>query len=178
MGGVIDLVALSVLGLAVVRGLWIGVVREAFSLAALAAAVFAFRALRGPVAEEIAMRTQWDSLVAAAAAGGVVVIAALVFVTAVGLVVRRIVRGAGLSTVDRLGGGVVGFVEGALLVGLALFGATEVLGPKDPLLAGSRAVVMFQSWTGREAPPHRRASFQPDADLRARPSDRAAGSAR
>lgn len=178
MGGVIDVVALVVLGLAVLRGLWIGVVREAFSLAGLAAAVFAFRALRAPVAEEIAMRTQWDPLVAAAAAGGVVVIAALVFVTAVGAIVRRIVRGAGLSFVDRLGGAVVGLAEGTLLVGLALFGATELFGPKDPLLHGSRAVGMFQSWADREAPSDHHAGFATDSALTAPPNGRDAGSRR
>lgn len=148
MGGVIDVAALALFGLATLRGLWIGIVREAFSLAALAAAIFAFRALREPVADEIAMRTQWDPLVATAAAGGAVVIAALLFVTLVGAIVRRIVNTAGLSFVDRIGGAVIGAAEGALLIGLALFGATEVLGTKDPLLAGSRAVAIFQSFAG------------------------------
>lgn len=178
MGGVIDLVALAVLGLATLRGLWIGVVREAFSLAALAAAVLAFRALRTPVAEEIAMRTQWDPLVAAAAAGGVVVVAAIVFVTLVGAIVRRIVSTAGLSFVDRIGGAAVGFAEGALLVGLALFGATEILGPKDPLLSGSRAVALFQEWSGRDAAAERSAAAGAHAAFTAPPSARGAGSAR
>jgi membrane protein required for colicin V production len=160
VGGVIDVAALAVLGLAILRGLWIGIVREAFSLAALAAAIFAFRALREPVAEEIAMRTHWDPLVATAAAGGAVVIAALLFVTLVGAIVRRIVSGAGLSFVDRLGGAAIGAAEGALLVGLALFGATELLGTKDPLLAGSRAVEMFQSFTGRTDQSARRAAVE------------------
>jgi membrane protein required for colicin V production len=176
VGDVIDVVVLAVLVLALLRGLWIGVVREAFSLAALAAAVFAFRALRGPVAEEIAMRTQWDSLVAEAAAGGVVVIAALLFVTLIGAIVRRLVSTAGLSFVDRIGGGAIGLAEGVLLVGLALFGATEILGPKDPLLAGSRSVALFQEWAGREAPAKRGAAFDPDSATTARPSDRGAGS--
>ena len=178
MGGAIDLVAIGAIGLALLRGLWIGVVREAFSLAALAAAVFAFRALREPVAEEIAMRTQWDPLVAAAAGGGLVVIGALVFVTIVGAIVRRLVNTAGLSFVDRLGGGVVGAAEGALLVGLALFGATQVLGPRDPLLEGSRAVEMVQSLVGvstaearRPDSAHGRAATDP-------PSGRADGSDR
>lgn len=177
MGGVIDVVALVVLGLATLRGLWIGVVREAFSLAALAAAVFAFRALREPVAEEIAMRTQWDPLIATAAGGGVVVIAAIVFVTIVGAIVRRLVASAGLSFVDRIGGGAVGFAEGALLVGLALFGATEILGPKDPLLSGSRAVALFQSWAEPDAPGERGGASRGSA-FRAPPSVRNAGSAR
>ena len=172
MGGVIDVVALAVFGLAALRGLWIGVVREAFSLAALAAAVFAFRSLRGPVADEIAMRTQWDPLIAAAAAGGAVVVAALVFVTIVGAIVRRLVSSAGLSAIDRVGGAAVGAAEGMLLIGLALFGATEILGPRDPLFDGSRAVGLVQSVLGRDAP------RVVEHGARGRPSDRDVGSAR
>jgi membrane protein required for colicin V production len=152
VGEWIDLFAIGVLALAVLRGLWIGVVREAFSIAALAAAILAFRALREPVAEEIAARTHWDPLIATAAGGGVVVIGALVFVTLVGAIVRRLVSSAGLSWVDRLGGAVLGGAEGVVVVGLALFGATELLGAKDPLLAGSRAVAIYESYVGAERP--------------------------
>jgi len=180
VGGVIDVVALAVIGLAVLRGLWNGMVREAFSLAALAAAVFAFRALRAPVSEEIAMRTHWDPLVATAAAGGLVVIAALVFVTLVGAIVRRIVSGAGLSFFDRLAGAVVGAAEGALLVGLLLFAATEIVGTKDPLFAGSRVVALYRSIRADET---KASGAHPSAAARraaatGRPSDRDAGSDR
>jgi membrane protein required for colicin V production len=175
---VIDVAAAAVLGFAILRGLWIGIVREAFSLAALAAAIFAFRALREPVAEEIAMRTHWDPLIATAAAGGAVVIAALLFVTLVGAIVRRLVSSVGLSFVDRIGGAVIGAAEGALLISLAIFGATELLGTKDPLFAGSRAVAIFQSFASREE----HAAQHPAADhaetTTARPSDRDSGSAR
>jgi membrane protein required for colicin V production len=178
VGEWIDLAAVGVLGLALLRGLWIGVVREAFSLAALAAAIFAFRALRAPVAEEIAMRTQWDPLIAAAAGGGAVVIAALVFVTIVGAIVRRLVSSAGLSMIDRIGGGVVGAAEGALLVGLALFGATQVLGPRDPLLAGSRAVELVQSFVGGASAEAARAPSAHGRIATDRPSGRAGESDR
>lgn len=176
MGEWIDVVALGVIGLAMLRGLLIGMVREVFSLAALAAAVLAFRALRAPVAEEIAARTQWDPLVATAAGGGAVVVAALIFVTIVGAIVRRIVGAAGLTAVDRLGGAAIGAVEGVLVVGLGLFATTEVLGFKDPLLAGSRAVEIFAT---RVAPDTRREGAPQGAPLNpARPNGRAGGSAR
>lgn len=153
MGEIIDIVAVTVMVIAVLRGIWIGIVREAFSLAALAAAVLAFRALRAPVAAEIAARTQWDPLIATAAAGGAVVVAALVFVTLAGAIVRRLVGVAGLSGIDRVGGAALGAAEGVLVIALALFAVTEVLGSKDPLLAGSRTVAIFESWRGGE-PPH------------------------
>ena len=136
MGDLVDVIALAVLAVAVLRGLWIGLVREVFSIAALAAAILAFRALREPVAALIAERTTWDPLVATAAAGGVVVIGALLFVTIAGAIVRRLVGAAGLGAIDRIGGGVLGAAEGALVVGLALLAVTEVLGPSRP--AGRR----------------------------------------
>ena len=174
MGGVIDAAALAVLGLAILRGLWIGIVREAFSLAALAAAIFAFRALRAPVADEIAMRTHWDPLIATAAAGGAVVIGALLAVAIVGLIVRRLVNSVGLSFVDRLGGAMIGAVEGVLVIGLALFGATEVLGTRDPLFVHSRAAAIFESYVGRNDHSARRDAVERAETARksGRPSDR------
>ena len=144
MGDLVDVIALAVLAIAILRGLWIGLVREAFSIAALAAAVLAFRALREPVAAMIAARTTWDPLIATAAAGGVVVVGALVFVTIVGAIVRRVVGAAGLGAIDRIGGAAIGAGEGALIVGLALLAVTEILGPQDPLVAGSRALAIFE----------------------------------
>jgi membrane protein required for colicin V production len=144
VGDIVDIIALAVLAIAVLRGLWIGLVREVFSIAALAAAIFAFRALREPVAAMIAARTPWDPLIATAAAGGVVVVGALIFVTIAGAIVRRLVGAAGLGSIDRIGGAVIGAAEGALVVGLALLAVTEVLGPTDPLVAGSRALAVFE----------------------------------
>ena len=179
MGDLVDIIALTVLAVAILRGLWIGLVREVFSIAALAAAVLAFRALREPVAAMIAARTPWDPLIATAAAGGVVVIAALVFVTLVGAIVRRVVGAAGLGTVDRIGGAALGAGEGALVVGLALLAVTEILGPKDPLVAGSRALSIFervQEAAGVEPEKHTTSPHAPDAAKTAtmpdRPSDR------
>jgi membrane protein required for colicin V production len=178
VGGMIDLAVVAVLALAVLRGLWIGMVREAFSLAALATAVIAFRSLREPVAAEIAARTQWDPLIATAAAGGVVVVAAILFVTIVGAIVRRLVGVAGLSALDRLGGAAVGAAEGLLLVALALFGATEVLGPRDPFFEGSRAVATFQAWRGTGDARLQRDAASRSAATPAPPNGRGGGSAR
>jgi hypothetical protein len=49
---------------------------------------------------------------------------------------------------------VVGALEGTIVIAMALLAATEVLGPKDPLLVGSRAVAVFQRARGEEAPHH------------------------
>jgi membrane protein required for colicin V production len=185
VGDLVDLSALGVLAIAILRGLWIGLVREVFSIGALAAAVLAFRALRAPAAEMIAARTTWDPLIATAAGGGIVVIAALVFVTFVGLIVRRVVGAAGLGAIDRIGGAALGAGEGALVVGLALLAVTEILGPQDPLVAGSRALSVFervQEAAGVE-PERRATSSHAPADAAVaptpgRPSGRGGGSDR
>ncbi len=180
VGDIVDVIALAVLAIAVLRGLWIGLVREVFSIAALAAAIFAFRALREPVAAMIAERTPWDPLIATAVAGGIVVIGALFFVTIAGAVVRRLVGAAGLGAIDRIGGAVVGACEGALVVGLALLAVTEVLGPTDPLVAGSRALAIFervQESVG-VAPERRAVSRHAPPAIPARPNARGGESVR
>ncbi len=185
MGDLVDVIALAVLAIAILRGLWIGLVREVFSIAALAAAVLAFRSLREPVAAMIAARTTWDPLIATAAAGGVVVIGALIFVTLVGVIVRRVVGAAGLGTIDRIGGAAIGAGEGLLVIGLALLAVTEVLGPQDPLVAGSRALSIFervQEAVGVEPEKRAASSHAPAtataATTRVRPSDRGGESER
>ena len=47
----VDVAALAILGLAVLRGLWIGLIREVFSLAGLAAAAVAVRFGTVPAAD-------------------------------------------------------------------------------------------------------------------------------
>ena len=53
----VDLLALAVLGVAVLRGFFLGLIREAFSLAAIGAACFAVRWFAGPAAVELEAAT-------------------------------------------------------------------------------------------------------------------------
>jgi membrane protein required for colicin V production len=151
---IVDGIAAAVLVLAVLRGAWIGVVREVFSLAALATAVFAVRRFADPVATDIAAAYQLDPLLATAIAGAAVAVAAILCVGLVGWIVRRLVRGVGLGAADRLGGAVLGAAEGALFVALLLFGVISVTGRTDPLIAGTRSLAIFEaleSWVGSPA---------------------------
>jgi hypothetical protein len=114
----LDAVAAAVLALAALRGVWIGAVREAFSLAGLAAAVLVVRAWREPAAGWLDAHGPFEmtglaaEILAALALGA----AALLAVAVAGRMVRRGVRGAGLGLLDRLAGLLLGATEGALVV--------------------------------------------------------------
>ncbi|MEB2344058.1 MAG: CvpA family protein [Deltaproteobacteria bacterium] len=151
--GIVDLAAAAILVAAIVRGLWIGLVREAFSLAALACAVFAVRRFAEPIAGDLAASYQLDPLLATAIAGAGVAVAAILLVAAVGFVIRRLIRASGLGLVDRVGGAVLGACEGALFVALILFGIITVTGRNDPLIAGTRSLAAFEALEGSFGPP-------------------------
>jgi membrane protein required for colicin V production len=135
-----DAVALAIVALAVLRGLWIGVVREAFSLAALAAACLAVRLWLVPAEAWVQAHAPFVSspLAARVAAGALLAIGALVAVALVGRVVRRGIHAVGLGFLDRLGGGVLGAAEGGLVVALVVVLLVGLLGRGHPAVRESR----------------------------------------
>lgn len=146
----LDLVVLTILGLSVARGLWRGLVREAFSLGALAAASFVVWRFEGPAAAALS-GFAGDALPALAARSLAVVglaVATFAGVAALQRVARRSVAAAGLGLLDRLAGGAVGALEGGLLVALAIAGTQALLGADHALLSRSRsAAVVARVWT-------------------------------
>jgi membrane protein required for colicin V production len=144
-GSPLDAVVLAIIGVAVVRGLLRGLLREVFSIAALGGACLAVRYGTPLVSTRIG---EWsgDALGSVAAtwiAGVVLACAAIGLVTVLGRVARRGARAAGLGWADRVGGGALGAAEGALVAALLLVGVTW-LAPAHPLVAGSRSVVALQ----------------------------------
>jgi uncharacterized membrane protein required for colicin V production len=131
----VDLAALAILIAAVLRGLFIGMIREVFSLAALAAACIAVRFGAAPAADWMLLNlpVEWSPLAARVVAGAVIAVAVIVSVAVVGRLLRRGVRWAGLGFADRLAGGVVGAAEAALV------------GRDHPVLADSRTLAAFES---------------------------------
>jgi membrane protein required for colicin V production len=140
----VDAVALGVLALACLRGLWIGAVREAFSLAALAAAVLAVRLWTGAGAEWLAAETTLSLATAKWVAGAALGVGAILGVAGVGRLVRRGLRAAGLGAFDRLAGGLLGIAEGGLVLALFLTLATSWFGPSPRFLQGTRTLAFYQ----------------------------------
>jgi uncharacterized membrane protein required for colicin V production len=142
----LDAAALAVLGVALLRGLAIGMVREAFSVAALAAACVAVRFGTAPAA----LWLQGNALPglgplgATLLAGTAIGLGAAIGVGLVGRVARRGVHAAGLGLADRVAGAAIGAAEGALVVAVALLVAITLIGRAHPLLAGSRTLATFE----------------------------------
>jgi membrane protein required for colicin V production len=144
MGGLsaIDVACGVILGVAVLRGVWIGLVREAFSIAALAGALVAVRLFTAPVASWLRHEAGLEAgdLALRVAAGALVAVTVVLAVAVAGRLLRRGLRAAGLGWADRLGGGLLGGAEGLLVAGVLLWAVVALLGRDHAQLAGSRAV--------------------------------------
>jgi membrane protein required for colicin V production len=170
----LDVIAGAVLGLATLRGLWIGAVREVFSLAGLAAAIIAARTWRGPVGRWLdaegpeAMTPLAAELLAALALG----LGTLLAVAVIGRLVRRGVRGAGLGLLDRLAGGLLGAAEGAVVVAAVALGLAALLGRDDPALERTRTLAALEATEQALGVAGPQVSAAPPSGPPAPPSDR------
>jgi membrane protein required for colicin V production len=142
----IDLVAFAILVFATLRGMGLGLIREACSIGALAAAVIAVRVWRQPLAHWLqnpsGLSVRYDF--APWLAGVLLAVGVLVAVGIFARVMRQGARAAGLGLFDRLGGAAIGAVEGAIAAGALLFVIGAVLGRSHTLLSGSRSFAMLQ----------------------------------
>ena len=141
----VDVAALSVMGVALLRGVWIGMVREVFSVAALAGACITVRIFTGPFSSWILENALpgIGPLGAQLFAGSLLALGTVTFVGLLGRLFRRGLRAAGLGAADRLAGGVIGAAEGAFVVGIALFLAITLIGRDHPTLEASRTLETF-----------------------------------
>jgi uncharacterized membrane protein required for colicin V production len=149
----IDLIVLAVLFIAVVRGLWIGMIREGLSLAAIGAATIVTRLAVEPTAAwltevtggEISGRTSlWI-------AGVLLVVATILAAGTIARLLRRGAVFAGLGWADRVGGGALGAAEGAVISAIVVLLALWLVGKEHPITEHSRSVaVVEQLQTMRE----------------------------
>lgn len=142
----IDLLAGVILIAATLRGLFNGMIREVFSVLALAAAVIAVRVWNDPLASWLydflegrigPTITPW---LTGAALGILVVVAVGTF----GVVMGRGVRLFGLGWADRGAGAALGFAEGVLVVSVILLLSASVVGRTHPFIASSRTLAMVE----------------------------------
>ena len=147
----VDAIAGAVLLLALLRGLWIGGVREAFSLAGLAAAIWVVRTWRIPLGNWLQLEGPVEMtglaarLIAALALGA----GTLLTVAVLSRLAYRGVREAGLRLADRLAGAALGALEGAVVVAALVFGLTVLLGRDDAALVGTKSLAAFEWVEGR-----------------------------
>ncbi|MEZ4357006.1 MAG: CvpA family protein [Myxococcota bacterium] len=142
----VDGVVLVVLLVAVARGLWIGLIREGLSLAAIGIATIVTRLGVEPLALRLTAITEGELQGKAALwiAGVLLVVASVI---AVGFLARLIARGvvyAGLGWADRLGGGALGAAEGAIVGAVLVLITLWLVGPDHATTRGARSVELVE----------------------------------
>ena len=142
--------------IAALRGLSLGLIREAFSLGALAAAVIAVRVWNEPFAHWLqrASGNQLPHYLVPWLAGALLAVAVVAAVGTFGRVMRQGARAVGLGFFDRLGGAALGVAEGALAAGVLLFVIGERARPQ-PL--GGRGLAEPRAARARRAASRARA---------------------
>src|SRR5262245_4093412 len=147
MGGIapIDVAALAILGIAALRGMMLGLLRESFSLASLGVAYGAVLLYTRPVAGWLQTTSQGrvGALVAPWLAGAGILVLGVASTVVLGRLGKRGARMAGLGWIDRAGGVVLGSAEGLLVVGIVLSIAGALLGEQHPAIAQSRSMGAF-----------------------------------
>jgi membrane protein required for colicin V production len=141
----LDSVALGVFAIAVVRGVFIGLIREGFSIAALGGGLVSMRYAIEPVASVIRQvaggvgetASQWI-------AGAAIGIAVVAVIGVVGKKLRQGAQAVGLGWADRIAGGVIGAVEGTLVAAVIVVAATWVAGADSPIITESRSVEFLE----------------------------------
>jgi membrane protein required for colicin V production len=126
----LDIAAVAIIAAATLRGLFIGLIREGFSLAALGAAYLAVQIFTPAASEWVQEYSAGDvgPGIAPWAAGAGIAIGTVIVVVVLGRGLQRTLHAAGLSWADRFAGGMLGAAEGVLVAGILLVLGTEVLG--------------------------------------------------
>lgn len=157
----IDGIIGGLLIVAIARGVWIGLVRESFSIASLGAAILAARygAAAGGAWLTDVTGGQTGPIPPNWLAGTALAIAAAIAVATVGHFIRRGVRLAGLSWADRIGGGALGFAEGVVVATLIMLGTTFAIGRQHPVVSESQSLTAYDAMRAYVAQP---ASGPPD----------------
>lgn len=145
----LDGVILAVLIVAMARGIFTGLIRETFSVAALAAALIAARFFTTPAAAWLTETTggQIGAIAAPWIMGALIAVATVGVVATAGRLLRRGAQLAGLSWADRLGGAAIGAAEGGLLALVIVLACTWTIGREHPAVAGSRSLAAYDEVT-------------------------------
>ena len=140
----IDVGIVAIVALAIVRGMFVGMIREGFSVAAIGAVVLGAIYGAGPAGVWLDNATAGEiGGSAAKVVGGIFAgVGSGVVVGALGRYLRRGARIVGLGMADRIGGAALGAAEGAVVAMLVLAGATRMFGPEHPAVFESYSVAL------------------------------------
>jgi len=142
----IDLIALSLVVLACLRGVWIGLIREGLSLATVGIATILTRLYVDLVASWLTARTDGEltGRTSLWIAGVLIVVSTIVVLALIGRLLRRGAEVVGLGWADRLGGGALGAAEGAIVASILVVIALWIVGPEHGATRGARSVALVE----------------------------------
>jgi uncharacterized membrane protein required for colicin V production len=142
----IDLIVLTVLLIAIGRGLWLGLIREGLSLASIGAATIVTRLAVGPTANWLTEMTAGEitGRTALWIAGVLLVVATILTAGAIARLLRRGAVFAGLGWADRMAGGLLGAAEGAVVSAVLVLSALWLVGHEHPTGRGARSVAVVE----------------------------------
>jgi uncharacterized membrane protein required for colicin V production len=141
----LDGLVLALFLLTTARGLAIGLIREGFSIAALAGACIAVATFRVPAAQWLlaTFDPAVPESIAPWIAGAAIFVIMIAVVGRSGRFVRRGVRAVRGGWADRVAGGVLGAAEGFLLAMLVVVGALWLLGRDSQAVSNSISVQVY-----------------------------------
>jgi membrane protein required for colicin V production len=142
----LDIVVVAIVVAAMVRGFFIGLVREAFSIGAIGGAYLAVQLFTFPAADWLEHVSDGNigPGIAPWVAGAGLAIGTITVVVMLGRGLRRTLRAAGLNWADRFGGGLLGAAEGLLVAGILLVLGTEVLGRDHPAFSDTVSLAAIE----------------------------------
>jgi uncharacterized membrane protein required for colicin V production len=142
----IDMIVLTVLFIATSRGIWIGLIREGSSLAAIGIATIVTRLLVYPFSAQLTELTGGEitGKTAMWIAGVLLVVGTIVVLGFVARLLRRGAEAAGLGWADRLGGGALGAAEGAIVAAVLVTIALWLVGPDHATTEGARSIELVE----------------------------------
>jgi len=142
----IDMIVGSVILLAVIRGIWIGMIREGLSLAAIAVATLVTRLFVHPLASSLTDLTGGDitGKTAVWIAGVLLVVATVLLLGFAARLLKRSAEYAGLGWADRVGGGALGAAEGAIVAAVIVLITLWLVGPDHAATDGARSVEVVE----------------------------------
>ena len=141
----LDSIVLGIFAIAVVRGVYIGMIREGFSIAALGCGLLAIRYGIEPFSSVIRSASGIGETASQWIAGAAIGIAVVAVIGVVGKKLRRGAQAVGLAWADRIAGGLVGAAEGMLVAAVLVVGATWVAGADSPIITESQSVEFFET---------------------------------
>jgi membrane protein required for colicin V production len=142
----LDWIALTLVGLACLRGVWIGLIREGLSLATVGLATIATRLYVAPVSQWLSAQTggELTGRTSLWIGGVLIVVATIVVLAIVGRLIRRGAEAVGLGWADRVGGGALGMAEGAIVASILVVIALWIVGPDHETTRGAQSVEIVQ----------------------------------